>query len=351
VDKARDYRKTPGLPGRQQKPEELVMEDDDYFEPQIGLNIIISSVDENDPESVAAELDRIRQVIAHPADYDCGFYICYEFLAEHFGWKKMSNEKLTIYHELTRGVPLEAVSADILDSIPFSQEELDNYWYAYGFVDYPLGFLVMRVERVEDDLKAAKRLDLWREFFIKNLEELERNIQDWESGSHDFDEASPLRFFYEVKFNSNKEAREKELNRIRAVIANPMDYIAPDKQFYLVYEYLAEHYGWKKMPTAKLIIYEELTRFIPLELAGPDILGSFSFDKKELADYHEAFDFYHYPLNLLSEDGTDERLDLWREFFKKHSEELVKELKHEEDFHRKNPDYRPRLKAWFYDEE
>jgi hypothetical protein len=26
-------------------------------------------------------------------------------------------------------------------------------------------------------------------------------------------------------------------------------------------------------------------------------------------------------------------------------------LKHEEDFHRENPDYRPRLKAWFYDEE
>jgi hypothetical protein len=192
VDKAHGCRKIPVRRGT--KTEEIVMEDDDYFEPNIDAEFIISSVDKNDPESVAAELERIRQVIAHPADYDCGFYFYYEFLAEHFGWKKMSKEKLTIYHELTR--------------------------------------------------------------------------------------------------------------------------------------------------------------FIPLELAGPDILGSFSFDTKELDDYQEAFDFYHFPLNLLLERGTDGWgwLDLWREFFTKHPEELVKELKHEEDFHRENPDYRPRLKEWFYDE-
>jgi hypothetical protein len=344
MDNAQGRRKIPERLRGTAKTEEFVMEDDDYFEPEIHFNINLSAVDENDPESVAAELDRIRQVIAHPAE--CGFYFYYEFLAEHFGWKKMSAEKLTIYHELTRSLPFEAVSADILDSIPFNQEELDNYWRAYGFVDYPLAFLIYNAE---DDLKAAKQLDLWREFYKKNPEKLESVIRDWESGSHSFDEASPLQFFYEVKFNNNKEARDKELNRIRAVIANPMEYIADDKQFYLVYECLAEHCGWKKMSTEKLIIYEELTRFIPLALAGPDILDSFSFDRKELADYHEAFDFYHYPLNRLLENGTDERLDLWRRFFEKHPEELVKEIKHEEDFHRENPDYQPLLKAWLYD--
>jgi hypothetical protein len=90
VDKAHGCRKIPVR--RVTKTEEIVMEDDDDFEPQIDLDIIISSVDKNDPESVAAELDRIRQVIAHPADYECRFYIYYEFLAEHFGWKKLSKE-------------------------------------------------------------------------------------------------------------------------------------------------------------------------------------------------------------------------------------------------------------------
>jgi hypothetical protein len=153
---------------------------------------------ENDPETIAAELDRIRQVIAHPADYDCGFYSHYEFLAEHFGWKKMPREKLTIYHELTRSIPLKAVSSDILDSISFNQEELDNYWYAYGFIDYPLGFLTHDAE--DNNNEASKRLDLWREFYKKNPENLEESIKRWES-NHDPDLASPLGFLYEIKFS------------------------------------------------------------------------------------------------------------------------------------------------------
>jgi hypothetical protein len=324
------------------------MKDDDFFDPDIDDDIFISCFDKNDPESLAAELDHIRRVIAHPADYDCGFYSYYEVLAEHFVWKKMSKEKLTIYHELTRGIPLEAVSADILDSISFNQEELDNYWYTYGFIDYPLGFLIMDAE--DDDLEAAEQLNLWREFFGKNPEKLEEDIQYWkEDRNQGFNVANPLQFLYEIKFNSNKEARNNELNRIRAVIANPMDYITSDKQFYLVYEYLAEHYGLKKMSTEKLIIYEELSRFIPLELVGFDILDSFSFDREELADYHKASAFFHYPLNILLKNDADKRLILWRGFFKKHPEEFVKELKREEDFHRKHPDYQPRLKEWFYD--
>jgi hypothetical protein len=200
VDKARDYRNPPEPSRGIAKPEELVMEDDDFFEPKIGAEIIISSVDKNDPESVAAELDRIRQVIAHPADYDCGFYFYYEFLAEHFGWKKMSDEKLTIYHELTRGVPLEAVSADILDSIPFSREELDNYWYAYMFVDYPLDLIIRDAECCLDE-KIAKRLDLWREFFTKHPEELVKELKDEEDSRRENPDYQPRlkEWFYNGK--------------------------------------------------------------------------------------------------------------------------------------------------------
>ncbi|MDR0670147.1 MAG: hypothetical protein LBF95_08700 [Treponema sp.] len=179
----------------------MEMEDDDFFEIDVDVDINTSRVNENNPEALAEELDRIRRVIAHPADYDCGFYFYYEFLAEHFGWKKMSAEKLTIYHEITRGIPLESVSADILDSISFNQEELDNYWYTYGFIDYPLGLLIFDAEYNSGDAKKVdKRLNLWREFYTKNPEKLEEDIKDWESGGHGFDEASPLRFLYEVKF-------------------------------------------------------------------------------------------------------------------------------------------------------
>jgi hypothetical protein len=303
----------------------------------------------NDPEAIAAELERIRKVIAHPADYDCGFYSYYEFLAEHFGWKKMSQEKLAIYHELTRNIPLKAVSADILNAISFNKKELDNYWYAYGFVDYPLSFLIDEAEDNNKNNKASKRLNLWREFYKKNPEMLEESIKDWES-NHDFYLASPLEFLYEVKFSS-KDARDKELNRIRAVIASPMNYAADDKQFYLVYEYLAEHYGWKKISTEKLIVYEELTRFIPLKLIDSDILESIPFDKEEFDNYNDASGFFHYPLNILLENAEDDenhgKLILWQGFFKKHPEEFVKDLKRHEDFIRESPDYQQRLKEWF----
>jgi uncharacterized tellurite resistance protein B-like protein len=293
-------------------------------------------------------LERLRQVNAHPADYGCGWYSHYEFLAEHFGWKKMSREKLAIYHELTRSIPLEAVSADILDAISFNQEELDNYWYAYNFVDYPLGFIVMYAEEGHGNNETTKRLNLWREYYQKNPEELEESINEWKD-NHDPNFANPLSFLYEVKF-SDKDVLDKELNRIRAVIASPMDFTS-DEQFYLVYECLAEHYGWKKMPTEKLIIYEELNRFIPLELADPDILKLIPFDKEEFDNYHEASKFFHYPMNTLLEDAEDtenhDRLILWREFFVKHPEEFVKVLKQEEDFSRKSPKYQPRLKDWF----
>jgi hypothetical protein len=318
------------------------MEDDDYFHTDFNINT--AKVDETNPEALAVELERIRQVIAHP--YACGFYSHYEFLAEHFGWKKMSREKLTIYHELTRSIPFEAIGADILDAISFSQEELDNYWYAYGFVDYPLGFIVMDAEHGHGNNET---LNLWREFYQKNPEELEESIKEWKN-NHDPSFASPLRFLYEVKF-SDKNVLDKELNRIRAVIASPMNYIASDKQFYLVYEFLAEHYGWKKISTEKLIIYEEINRFIPLELADPDILELIPFDKEEFDNYHEASKFFHYPLNILLEDAEDtenhDRLILWREFFVKHPEEFVTVLKQEEDFSQKNPEYQPRLKNWF----
>jgi hypothetical protein len=171
------------------------MEEDDYFEMDIGLDINLSKVDENDPKALAKELDRIRQVIAHPADYDCGFYFYYEFLAEHFGWKKMSGEKLNIYHELTRGIPLKAVGADILDSIPFDQEELDNYWYAYTFVDYPLSLLILDAEnnlKTAKDVKIAKRLDLWREFFKKYPEELVEELLHEEDSLRENPNNQPL---------------------------------------------------------------------------------------------------------------------------------------------------------------
>jgi hypothetical protein len=323
------------------KFEGIAMEDDDYF--GVDLDINTTKVDETDPKALAMELERLRQVIAHP--HDCGFYSCYEFLAEHFGWKKMSSKKLTIYHELTRSIPLEAVSADILDAISFSREELDNYWYAYGFVDYPLGFLVVFAEEGHGN---NEMLNLWREYYQKNPEELEEDIKKWKD-NHNPDIANPLSFLYEVKF-SDKDVLDKELNRIRAVIASPMDF-ASDKQFYLVYEFLAEHYGWKKMSTEKLIIYEELNRFIPLELADPDILELIPFDKEEFDNYHEASKFFHYPMNTLLEDAEDtenhDRLILWREFFVKHPEEFVKVLKQEEDFSRKNPEYQPLLEDWF----
>jgi hypothetical protein len=311
----------------------------------------LSEVNEKDPEALAEELDRIRQVIAHPADYDCGFYFMYEFLAEHFGWKKMSREKLNIYHELTRGIPLEAVTTDILDSISFNREELDNYWDAYGLIDYPLGFLMDDAEN--GDAEAADRMNLWREFYKKNPERLEKKIKFAEEKNLRPPCVSPLGALYKIKF-SFKEELDKELNRIKAVIANPMEYIADDKQFYLVYEFFAQRYGWKKMSTEKLIMYDELTRFIPLELVDPAILESIPFDEEELDNYYEAWNFFDYPLNWLLKEESDaeasEKLILWRGFFEKHPEEFVKELKHEEDFFRENPDYPPRLKEWFYSE-
>jgi hypothetical protein len=183
------------------RDEEAVMEDDDYFEMDSGLDINLSAVDEKDPEARAKELDRIRQVIAHPAEYDCGFYLYYEFLADHFGWNKMSKEKLSIYHELTRGMSLEAVSADILDSIPFNQEELDNYWYAYTFVDYPVDLLLFDAEnnlKAAKDANLAKRLDLWREFFKSYPEELAEALQSEEDSLHEDPNAQPLvkKWFY-----------------------------------------------------------------------------------------------------------------------------------------------------------
>jgi hypothetical protein len=130
-----------------------------------------------------------------------------------------------------------------------------------------------------------------------------------------------------------------------------MDYIASDKQFYLVYEYLAEHFGWKKISTEKLIIYEELTRFIPPGLADPDILESIPFDKEEFDNYHKASDFFRYPLYFLVNYVKDRgKLLLWRGFFKKHPEEFVKALKTEEDLIRENPYYQPCLNDWFLDE-
>jgi hypothetical protein len=149
--------------------------------------------------------------------------------------------------------------------------------------------------------------------------------------------------------------RDKELGRVRAVIANPMGYIADDARFYLVYEFLARRYGWKQMPTEKLVMYAELTRFeIPLELVEPDILESIPFDKEELDNYYEAWAFFKYPLNWLlkNESGAEasEKLILWRGFFEKHPEEFVKEIKREEDLCREHPDYQPCLKKWFYSE-
>jgi hypothetical protein len=317
---------------------------------KIQFDINHSKVDEIDSKALVAELNRIRQVIAHPADYDCGFYDMYEFLAEHFGWKKMSGEKLNVYHELTRSIPLEAVSADILDSISFNREELDNYWYAYGFIDYPLGFLILEAEGGDEE--ATAKVNLWREFYTKNPEDLEKSIKFWERDENRApDMANPVRLLYEIKF-SVKETRDKELNRVMAVIARPMDYIATDTQFYLVYEFLAQRYGWKQMSTEKLIMYHELTRFgIPLEWVEPDILESIPFDEEELAYYREAWNFFDYPLNWLIENKSEaeasEKLILWRGFFEKNPEEFVKELKNEEDVIREHPDYQPCLQAWF----
>jgi hypothetical protein len=128
-----------------------------------------------------------------------------------------------------------------------NQEELDNYWYAYGFIDYPLGFLIMDAE--DNDFEAAERLNLWREFFGKNPEKLEEDIQYWKDGNQGFNEASA---------------------------------------------------------------------------------------------------FFHCPLNILLENGTDERLIIWRGFFKKHPEEFVKESRG------KFPSQTPGLSAAFkrvvYDE-
>jgi hypothetical protein len=184
------------------RDEEVVMEDDDYFEMDIDVDINLSKVDKNDLKALKMELDRIRRVIAHPSEYDCGFYLYYEFLAEHFGWKKMSREKLAIYHELTRGIPLEAVSADILDSIPFNQEELDNYWYTYTFVDYPLGLLILDAEnnlKAARDLKIAKRLNLWREFFDKYPEELAKALKREEDSLRENPKRQPRlkKWFYD----------------------------------------------------------------------------------------------------------------------------------------------------------
>jgi hypothetical protein len=48
-----------------------------------------------------------------------------------------------------------------------------------------------------------------------------------------------------------------------------------------------------------------------------------------------------------SEAEASEKLILWRGFFEKHPEELVKEVKYEKDFIREHPGYQPCLQAWF----